>query len=58
MMSERERAMHVAVNALAVAKAVLQGMVDGVIDRSDEHLEDVLAAIGHASEFLTRAAEE
>ena len=47
-------AAHDALNALAVAKAVLEGMLDGVLERSDERLRGVLDALGQATDILAR----
>lgn len=57
-MAEREEALHDAINALAVAGAVLEGMIDGVLERSEERLRGVLHAVQTAANALSRAEQE
>ena len=57
-MEERDSTQHDALNALAVAKAVLEAMIDGVLEPSDERLRGVLDAVGKASDLLSKRSEE
>lgn len=57
-MEERDPALHDALNALAVAKAVLEAMIDGVLEPSDERLRGVLDAVGKASDLLSKRHPE
>ena len=57
-MEERDSTLHDVLNALAVAKAVLEAMIDGVLEPSEERLHGVLDAVGKASDLLSKRSEE